>query len=170
MTEQQMLYAQIASNIVALAMILVAAWRPEAGRITFSLLFLWASQVNLRTALGTPEVYLEYAPLAYSDLYRSVIEGIFARNITVIVSIVALAQLVIAVLIALQGRAVRVGLFGAICFLLAIAPLGTGSGFPSTILMAVAALLLLRHRFDLALPAVIARWLRSHRQLRARTG
>jgi len=42
---------------------------------------------------------------------------------------------------------VRVGLIGAIAFLTAIAPLGIGSAFPATLVMAAAAVLLLRTRY-----------------------
>ena len=144
MTETQMFYARFGSNIVALLMVF-ACWRwRTVGRWMFVLLFAWAAQMNLRTAITRPDVYLEYAPLAYSEAYRHFILGYFARHITAIVGTIAIGQLLIAILISLRGRAVRLGLTGAIVFLVAIIPLGIGSGFPATPIMALAAGLLLR--------------------------
>jgi hypothetical protein len=159
MTATQMLYAQVGSNVVA-GVMLVVSWRHRnVGRFLLVLLFVWAAQVNLRTALARPDVYLEYAPLAMSRLYRDFIQGFFARHITVLVSAIALGQAAIAVLVALPGRPARLGLLGAIAFLLAITPLGQGAGFPATIIMAAAAGVLLRARYPRNLPAeALARW------------
>jgi hypothetical protein len=148
MTETEMFYARIASNVVALLMVVVSwRWR-NIGRLLFVLLFLWASQVNLRTAIGNPAVYLDYAPLAYSDIYRDFVLGTFARHITPIVCAIAVGQFAIAALVSLRGRAVQLGLAGAIVFLLAIVPLGIGSGFPATLTMALAAAILLRRHYE----------------------
>jgi hypothetical protein len=163
MTATQMLYAQLASNIVAGVMVVVS-WRyRNVGRLLFVLLFAWAAQVNLRTAVARPHVYLEYAPLAMSGLYRDFIQGFFSRHITLLVSTIAVGQAAIAVLVALPGRAPRLGLCGAVFFLVAITPLGQGAGFPATLIMAAAAGILLRGRYPRSLPAEAwARW-RSRR-------
>jgi hypothetical protein len=162
MTETEMFYARIASNIVALIMVMVSwRWR-GAGRWLFVLLFLWASQINLRTAVGHPEAYLDYAPLAYSRVYREFILGTFARHITPIVGAIAAGQFAIAALISLRGRAVQLGLAGAIVFLLAIVPLGIGAGFPATLIMALAAAVLLRRRYDESLWSPLRRWVQTH--------
>jgi hypothetical protein len=146
MVERWMLYALIGSNIVAVTMLAASARWPNAGRLAFVLLFLWAGAWNLRTAIVEPLVYLDYGSLTVSDAYRDFIRGPFARHVTPIVSAIALGQLAIAVLVALRGAAVRLGLLGAIVFLLAIAPLGVGSGFPATLIMTLAAVVLLRRR------------------------
>jgi hypothetical protein len=165
-TETEMFYARIASNVVALLMVVVSwRWR-NVGRLLFVLLFLWASQLNLRTAIGNPAVYLDYAPLAYSNTYRDFILGTFARHITPIVCAIAVGQFAIAALVSLRGRAVQLGLAGAIVFLLAIVPLGVGSGFPATLTMALAAAILLRRRYEDTLWASL-RWLASRPAPRA---
>lgn len=166
MTSVEMFYAQLASIAVACVMTAVSSrWR-TVGRLLFVLLFLWAAEVNLRTALGRPQVYLEYAPLAYSDLYRQFILGFFSRHITPLVAAVAMAQFLIAVLVSLRGFTVQLGLIGAIVFLVAIAPLGTGSGFPSTLVMAVAAVPLLRAQY----PQSLWRMTRSRLRFRGHRG
>jgi len=43
---------------------------------------------------------------------------------------------------------VTLGLLGAMLFLLGIAPLGTAAGFPASLIMAVAALILVRAKYD----------------------
>jgi hypothetical protein len=158
MSEQQVLIANIASNLVALLLLLVCwRWR-RVGRALFFAVFLWAAQLNLRLALTRPAVYLDYARWAIGP-YRDFILGPFARHITPLVAAIALAQLAVAILLALRGRATQLGLLGAILFLLAIAPLGRGSAFPFSLTASLAASLLLRP-FPTSLPTDAASLLR----------
>src|SRR5690242_9334746 len=157
MTETEILYARVASNLVALAMFSLTLVRrtreaepplhQEIGRLLYFLSFLWAGCWNMYLANTHPEEYLNYAPLASSAYYRDFILGYFASHVTPIVGAIALGQLSIALLIAARGRAVQLGLVGAIVFLLAIVPLGVGSGFPATVIMAAGAAVLMRARF-----------------------
>lgn len=143
MTGQQLFFAQWGSVIAALVLVLLCwHWR-SIGRLFFVLLFLFAAQFNFRLAFSRPEEYLGFAPLAYLDLYRDFILGYFAQHTTVIVSAIAVGQAMIGVLVLLGGRSLRLGLIGAIVFLIAVAPLGTGAGFPATLILAWAAALLL---------------------------
>jgi hypothetical protein len=143
MTEQQIFYAHWGSIIAGLMLVLMSwRWRP-IGRLFFVLLFLVAAQLNFRLALTRPDEYLGFARLAYVDWYREFILGFFARHTATIVAAIAVGQLSIGVLVLLSGRALRLGLIGAIVFLVAVAPLGTGAGFPATLIMAWAAALLL---------------------------
>ncbi|MGE0444387.1 MAG: M23 family metallopeptidase [Vicinamibacterales bacterium] len=142
-TPAVMLYAQLGSILVSLLMLGASLRSATAGRLLFVALFAWAAQVNLRTALDAPGVYLDYAPLAALDVYRRFIGGFFAAHVTAIVSTIAAGQAIVAVLLLFRGRARAAGLAGAIVFLLAIVPLGTGSGFPATLIMAMAAAYLL---------------------------
>ena len=64
-------------------------------------------------------------------MYRDFITGWFSRHIQVMVVAIALGQAAIALLMASRVPARRwLGAAGASVFLLAIAPLGVGSGFP----------------------------------------
>jgi hypothetical protein len=69
----------------------------------------------------------------------------------------------IAVLLALRGPAVSLGLAGAMVFSLAIAPLGKGSAFPFSLIVGLAAALLLRQRYEHTLPGEIAGRVRRRR-------
>jgi hypothetical protein len=154
MTDTQVLYANIGSNVAAL-LILLASWRRRnLGRFLFFALFLWAAQINLRTAIGNPGAYLEYARWAIAP-YRAFILGPFARHAGLIVGAIAVGQFAIAILVVLRGRAVRLGMFGAITFLLAIAPLGRGSAFPFSLVTSLAAVLLMRRPYEKTLLAEI---------------
>jgi hypothetical protein len=162
MTEAQVLYANLASNLGA-ALILLASWRwRNAGRVLFFVLFLWAAGINMRLALLDPGSYLEYARWAVEP-YRRFILGPFARHAGLFVGAIAVGQLAIAVLVALRGRAVALGLAGAVIFLLAIAPLGRGSAFPFSLIASAAAVLLARHRYVRTLPGELAARVRRRR-------
>jgi len=159
MTETEMRIAQLISTGVACLMLVVSwRWRP-LGRFALVALFAWAAAVNFRTALTDPQVYLEYAPLAWSSWYRDFILGPFARHIPLFVTAIAASQAAIAVCVSLSGRAAGFGLLGAIVFLVAIAPLGVGSGFPATVVMALAAWKLLDARYATTLWHEAAHWL-----------
>jgi hypothetical protein len=143
MTEQQVFFAHWGSVVAALALVLLCwHWR-AVGRLFFVLLFLFAAQLNFRLALTRPEEYLGFAPLAYLEAYREFILGFFAEHTAVIVAAIAVGQALVGVFVLLGGRSLRLGLIGAIVFLIAVAPLGTGAGFPATLILAWAAALLL---------------------------
>ncbi|MEI9910955.1 MAG: hypothetical protein WDO71_15555 [Bacteroidota bacterium] len=132
------------SNIIAIIILLSCIYRPRIGRILFALLFVWAAFTNWSTSHSHPEFYLEYRKFALFDWYKDIINGFFARHIEGFVSIVAISQLLTGISMLLKGWLFRVGCIGGIIFLLSIAPLGVGSGFPCTIIMAAGLVLLLK--------------------------
>jgi hypothetical protein len=115
-------------------------------RLMFFLIFGWASWTNWNEAIIAPQFYLDYAGLTFSDLYRDFIEEWFSWHITLAVGFIATCQALIAVSMLFKGWIFRTGSIGAIIFLIAIAPLGVGSAFPCTLIMAVAMWLLLREK------------------------
>jgi hypothetical protein len=167
MTDRQVLVANVASNIVALALLLVCRRWPRVGRAMFCVLFAWAFTVNLRIALTAPSAYLEYARWAIEP-YRRFILGPFARHTAPIVAAIAFGQLTVAALVAGRGRWAALGLAGAITFLLAIAPLGRGSAFPFSLIASAAALLLLRRGFGGSVAADLRKLLRRRRPAQRR--
>jgi hypothetical protein len=127
----------IISNTVALVM-LWAAWKQHRVlRLMFFLLFAWASWTNWTEAINTPQFYLDYADLSFSGFYRDFIRGWFSHHITLAVGFIATCQALIGVSMLLKGWILRIGAIGAIIFLIAIVPLGVGSAFPCTLIMAV---------------------------------
>jgi hypothetical protein len=106
---------------------------------------------------------MTYARFADFTSYQVFILGFFTKHVTAIVAEIALAQLLIALLIAYRGRAVYWGLAGAIADLVALAPLGSASAFPATLIAACGAVLLLRQRYPSNLPAELAGLFGYHR-------
>jgi uncharacterized membrane protein YphA (DoxX/SURF4 family) len=140
------LVAYIISNIVAI-LLLWAAWKqPRIARLMFFLLFAWAGWTNWTTALRNPQFYIEYADLSFWDVYKQFIRGWFSIHVTQVVSFIAICQALIAVSMLLKGWFLKIGVVGAIVFLLAIAPLGVGSAFPFSITASIALYLILRNQ------------------------
>ena len=135
----------IASNAVALLLLLFSVKWPRTGRISFFLLFAWAAWTNWTTSRQSPQFYLDYAELSWSAWYRDFILGWFARNIRPVVGFIAACQALIALSMLLNGWLFRTGAAGAIVFLVAIIPFGTGSGFPCTAILAIAMAILLKN-------------------------
>lgn len=135
---RQYLVPYLVSNTIFIMVLIAVTLRPMIARIFFVLLFLWAASINTATALKTPQVYLEYANMALIDVYRDFISTFFAQHIQAIVISIASGQLLIGMGMMLYGNWVRLACLGGILFSLAIAPLGVGAGFPSTVLLAIA--------------------------------
>lgn len=133
----------IASNVVALILLVAAIAWPRATRVVFVLIFLAAGLFNAYTAVTTPETYLMYGEMAVLPFYQAFIYGFFAQNLTALVLLIAAGQIAVGVLLANRGIFFRLGVLGAIVFLAAIAPLGVGSAFPFSAIVIVALLILL---------------------------
>ncbi len=137
-----MLY--IISNAVSL-LILGLSWKMQrVARLLLFIIFAWAGWTNWNEAIVAPQFYLDYGNLTFSGLYRDFIYGWFSTHITLAVGFVATCQALIAFSILLKGRIFRIGAVGAVVFLIAIAPLGVGSAFPCTVILAISFWLLIR--------------------------
>lgn len=132
------------SNLISLLILLVAVKWPRVARLVFLILFAWAAWMNWTTVVEKPQVYLTYADLAWSNTYREFINGWFKEHMLLSVRFIAFCQGLIAVSMPAGGRIFKTGAAGAIVFLLAIIPLGMGSGFPATLLMATAVLIIVK--------------------------
>jgi hypothetical protein len=145
MIPQQYLVMYLSANLIAVAILALAFWRPRIAQWVWVAIFVWAAAVNTMTAASTPWEYLAYAALTPSALYREFIEGWFSTHIQPFVLSIAIGQLIIAFLLARGGDARTLGVAGASVFLLAIAPLGVGSGFPFS-LIAIGSLVVMERR------------------------
>jgi hypothetical protein len=136
----------IISNLLGLFLILVAIKWPRIAKALFVTLFLGSGLVNMYLALTNPRLYVTgFGPLAVLGIYRTFIYGFFRSHTGLIVLFISLGQLCVAGLLALEDRLLLVGFMGSVLFLVAIAPLGVGSAFPSSILMAIGAVLMYRN-------------------------
>ncbi|SFM71064.1 hypothetical protein SAMN05428949_0518 [Chitinophaga sp. YR627] len=138
--------AYMLSNVIAVMIVYLCILKPAFGRMCISILFIGASIVNTVIAISHPRLYLTYADVAAVPLYVQFINGFFSRHITTIVLSIATAQFIIGGLLIWKGTLEKFALGGATMFLVAIAPLGAGSSFPSSLLLALACLLLMREK------------------------
>lgn len=128
----------LVSNAVAAGLILLAIKWPRLAHGLLVFVFLAAGAFNIYTALTKPESYLDYVNWATLHIYLDFINGPFAAYTQVFVLAIAVGQLSVAALLTRSGRLFDLGTVGGIIFFVAIAPLGIGSAFPSTLLMAIA--------------------------------
>jgi hypothetical protein len=142
MIPREYLVMYLAGNLIALAILALALTRPRVARWVWVGIFVWAASVNTMTVVREPWVYLAYGYLTPSALYRDFINGWFSTHIEPFVLAIAIGQLTIAILLSRAGDARWLGVVGASLFLLAIAPLGVGSGFPFS-LIGIASLLVM---------------------------
>ena len=141
------LIGYIISNAFALVLLFFAVIYPRVARILFFLLFAFASWINWKTALQSPQDYVRISDLALF-VYRPFITGWFSKHVLYVVGFIATAQCFIAVSLLFKGWMYRTAVIGAIVFLLAIMPLGIASAFPSTLIMAYAMGWLLKQKAD----------------------
>ncbi len=141
---QEYLVPWLVSNTTAVLILGLAFWRPRIARLLFVLLFAWACWINLTTVRISPESYVEYAEFTPIALLSDFIEGWFSEHALTMVSAIAIGQGIIALGFLLNGFWVRFACIGAIIFQLAILPLGIGSGFPATLIGALAAFVILK--------------------------
>jgi len=131
----------VVANSFALVVLALAFWRPTVALWMVVSVFVWAAATNTYIALTHPAVYVDYAALTPSAWYRDFILGWFSGHVQTLVLPIALGQLTIAALLASRRRAwLWCGVAGALTFLLAIAPLGVGAGFPFSLTFGAALL------------------------------
>lgn len=128
-----------ASNVGGAILAYTGLKAPRLARYLFATLFAWACWFNLDTVFETPDVYLDYSYLAYFKFYADFINGFFADHVVAIITTVAICQGLMSLGFLVGGRWMAYAAIGAIAFFVSIAPLGIGSAFPSTVLMAVGA-------------------------------
>lgn len=138
----------VISNLVGILAVVAAILWPTFARFLLSVIFLSAAVVNAFTAVKNPDIYIGYAELTTNHLYQSIIVGPFSQQVRAWVLSIAVCQFFIAVLTCYQGMLMKAAMVGGIFFLIAIAPLGIGSAFPSTLIMAMAFIILLLKKIN----------------------
>lgn len=111
------------------------------------MLFTWAAFANWATAHNNPIVYLEYGKYAL-NIYKEIIYGGFAKQITGYVYFIAAGQLIIALEFLAGGIIVKLSSIGIIIFFMAITPLGTGAAFSFSIILSTALCILFKNNLQ----------------------
>lgn len=131
----------IITNIAAILLIIVCCKRPKTGKAAWGIIFILAGIFNIFTAVKNPQAYLGYRDHAV-EFYRFFIDGVFSSFTIFIVSLIGAGQILVGIFLFMKRKLFLLGILGGIVFLVAIAPLGVGSAFPSTLLMAISLVLL----------------------------
>ena len=134
------------THVITFLMIFVCFKWPKIGKIAWGIVFILAGIFNIFTVIKDPEAYLGYRDHAV-DFYKFFIDGVFSSFTIFIVSLIGTGQILVGIFLLRKGKLFLLGIVGGIIFLIAIAPLGIGSAFPSTLLMAFSLVLLhIRHK------------------------
>jgi len=145
MTLQDYLIPYVVSNVLSILLIFICYKWSKIGKIVWGTIFLAAGIFNVITSFRTPHVYVEaYGQTAVLPFYKDFIYGIFSDHTTLFVTLIASGQIVVSILLFLKKMLFKLGTIGGIVFLIAISPLGIGSAFPSTILMAISLFILFK--------------------------
>ena len=134
-------FPYVVTHAVTFLMILICYKWPKAGKVAWGIIFILAGIFNIFTVIRDPEAYLSYRDHAV-DFYKFFIDGVFRSFTIFIVSLIGIGQILVGIFLLRKGKLFLLGILGGIVFLVAIAPLGIGSAFPSTLLMAFSLILL----------------------------
>ncbi|MBP7496373.1 MAG: hypothetical protein KA792_01740 [Bacteroidales bacterium] len=141
-----MLIPYIITNLFSIGLIYLAYKHPKACILSFAGIFFIAAIVNIILVFKDSDTYVNgFGPNAYFDFYKSFIYEEFKLRTQLYVLLIAIGQFLISIfLISRLWLIFNMGINGGIIFLLAIAPLGVGSAFPASILMAIAMIMMKR--------------------------
>lgn len=129
------------THVITFSLIFVCYKWPKIGKVAWGIIFILAGIFNLYTVISNPQAYLVYSQGAVG-LYQKFINGVFSSYTALIVSSIASGQILVGIFMLMKRKLFLLGIVGGIIFLVAIAPLGIGSAFPSTLLMSISLVLL----------------------------
>lgn len=118
------MFGQIVTGLVFfLVMIAISLKKPNVGRIVLGIFFLiMAIGVNGSITLINPQLYVNYGQDALISLYRELCLNIIALNPFNFGLLLIIYETTIGLLMLHKGTPVKVGMVGAILFLIAISP------------------------------------------------
>ncbi|WP_291352797.1 hypothetical protein [Desulfosporosinus sp.] len=149
------MFGPIVTGILfSLIMIGISLKKPNAARIILGIFFLiMAIGVNGSITLLNPHLYVDYGQDALISLYRELCLNIISINPSIFGLLLVIYETTIGLLMLHKGISVKVGMVGAILFLIAISPVSLIQ-IPWLGLAISPAYLLTKH-FDTALWEVI---------------
>ena len=131
----------VITNTFAILLIFICYKWPKIGKVVWGIIFILAGIFNSYLVISDPEIYLNYS-LGAVGIYQKFINGIFSSYTSLIVSLIALGQILVGIFLLMKRKPFFLGILGGIIFLVAISLLGVGSAFPSTLLMSISLVLL----------------------------
>jgi hypothetical protein len=136
-------FPYVITHVITIIMIIICYKWPKTGKVAWGVIFILAGIFNIFMVNKDPQAYLSYRDHAV-EFYKFFIDGIFHSFTIFIVSLIGAGQILVGIFLLRKGKLFFFGILGGIIFLLAIAPLGIGSAFPSTLLMAISLVLVYR--------------------------
>jgi hypothetical protein len=134
-------FPYVITHVITFIMIIICYKWPKIGKVAWGIIFILAGIFNIFTVIKDPQAYLSYRDHAV-DFYKFFIDGVFNSFTIFIVSLIGAGQILVGIFLLRKGKVFFLGILGGITFFIAIAPLGIGSAFPSTLLMAFSLVLL----------------------------
>ena len=134
-------FPYVITHVITFIMILICYKWPKIGKVAWGIIFILAGIFNIFTVVKDPQAYLGYRDNAV-DFYKFFIDGVFSSFTIFIVSLIGTGQILVGIFLFRKRKLFLLGILGGIIFLVAIAPLGIGSAFPSTLLMVISLVLL----------------------------
>ena len=131
----------VITHAISFLLLFICHKWPKTGKIIWGIIFILAGIFNIFAVIRNPDVYLTYREHAV-NFYKLFIDGVFRSFTIFIVSLIGSGQILVGFFLLRKGKLFVLGILGGIVFLLAIAPLGIGSAFPSTLLMALSLIIL----------------------------
>lgn len=129
------------THFITFSLIFICYKWPKIGKVAWGIVFILAGIFNIYTGISNPQAYVDYGQYAVG-LYQKFIYGLFSSYTSLFVSLIASGQILVGIFLLMKRTLLLFGIVGGIIFLLAISPLGIGSAFPSTLLMAISLVLL----------------------------
>jgi hypothetical protein len=129
------------THAAALLLIFICFKWPKIGKVAWGIIFILAGIFNIFTVIRDPDAYLTYSEHAL-EFYKFFIDGVFSSFTIFVVSLIGAGQILVGYFLLRKERLFLFGILGGILFFIAIAPLGIGSAFPSTLLMAFSMIVL----------------------------
>lgn len=129
------------THVITFILIIICYKWPKIGKIAWGIIFILAGIFNIFTVIKDPQAYLGYRDHA-ADFYKFFIDGVFSSFTIFIVSLIGAGQILVGIFLFKKRKLFLLGILGGIIFFIAITPLGIGSAFPSTLLMAISLVLL----------------------------
>ena len=136
-------FPYVITHVITFILIVICYKWPKIGKVVWGIIFILAGIFNIFMVNKDPQAYLNYRENAV-EFYKFFIDGVFHSFTIFIVSLIGVGQILVGVFLLRKGKLFLFGILGGIIFLVAIAPLGIGSAFPSTLLMAFSLFLLYR--------------------------
>jgi len=131
----------VITHAITFLLIFICYKWPKIGKVAWGIIFILAGIFNIYTGISNPQAYLGYGSHTV-DFYKKFINGIFSSYTSLIVFLIASGQILVGIFLFMKRTPFFWGILGGIIFLVAISPLGIGSAFPSTLLMAISLVLL----------------------------